>query len=117
MSDAKPSEAREHEFAEMVDSGETTADVLGFEDLKDVRLAITADLGRAPMLVRELLELKEDSVITLDRVAGEMTDVLVNGIHLGRGEVVVIADSLHIRLNEIAGLREEDVELGEGRHA
>ena len=70
------------------------------------------------MLVREVLELKRGSIVQLDKLAGEMTDIYVNGLHLARGEVVVIADVLHVRIGEIVGreeksFEEQDEESGE----
>jgi flagellar motor switch protein FliN/FliY len=50
---------------------------------------------------------KVGAVIQLDKLAGEMTDIYLNGLPLARGEVVVIGDSLHIRIGEILGAAEK----------
>jgi flagellar motor switch protein FliN/FliY len=71
------------------------------KDIYGVKLEMSADLGRCTMLVREVLELKRGSVLPLDKLAGEMTDIHINGIPFGRGEVVVLADTLHVRISEI----------------
>ena len=97
--------AREHAFEEVGPAG-APRDHLAIDDLRNVLLQITVELGQRTMLVRELLELKKGSVIALDKLAGEMTDVYVNGLFLARGEVVVIGDRLHVRIAEIVG--EED---------
>ena len=110
MSEAKSQDAHEHTFAEVVRSDSPPAEGLTVDDLRDVRLTVTADLGEASLLVREVLELKAGSVIPLDKLAGEMTDIYVNGIPLARGEVVVIADSLHVRIGEIIGAAPEEKE-------
>lgn len=86
---------------------------LDIDDLKDVRLTVTADLGKCRMLVREILDLKRGSVIQLDKLAGEMSDVCVNGLPLARGEVIVIADTLHIRIGEIIGAEEKRGDTGQ----
>ena len=78
-------------------------DRLSLHDLRNVRLNITADLGQCMMLVRDVLALKRGSVVALNKLAGEMTDLYANGIPLAKGEVVVIADSLHVRISEITG--------------
>lgn len=95
--------ASEHTFEEIVPTGEVPQRNLAIEDLSKVRLTITADLGSCSMLVREVLELKRGSVIQLSKLAGEMTDIQLNGLPLARGEVVVIGDSLHVRIGEIVG--------------
>ena len=56
--------------------------------LLDVPLRITVELGRAEMAVRDVLALGPGSVIELDRSAGEVLDVLVNGTLIAQGEVV-----------------------------
>lgn len=81
---------------------------LGIEDLRKVCLNVTADLGNCPLLVREVLELKRGSVLPLNKMAGEMADIYINGIPLAKGEVVVIGDSLHVRIAEIYGLSEKE---------
>jgi len=77
--------------------------LLKLEDLKHVRIHIAADLGSTSISVREVLQLKEGSVIPLDKLAGEMTEIYGNGRLIGRGEVVVIGDELHVRISEIVG--------------
>jgi len=69
--------------------------------LHDVELAVTAELGRTRMSVRDLLSLAPGSVVELDRAAGSPIDVLVNGTLIARGEVVVIDEEFGIRVTEI----------------
>lgn len=99
--------AQDHEFEEVDDSAEIGQKHLKLEDIKTVKLTITADLGKCSMLVRDILELKRGSIIQLDKLAGEMTDVYVNEKSLARGEVVVIADGLHVRIGELTGFEEQ----------
>jgi len=69
--------------------------------LASVPVEVTVEIGRARMTVGEALELREGSVITLDRVAGESVDLLVNGTRIGRGEVVVIDEQFGLRMTEV----------------
>lgn len=92
----------EHTFEELGPESEPPTN-LAIDDLKRVRLTISADLGSCDMLVREVLDLHRGSVVQLSKLAGEMTDVYVNGQPLAKGEVVVIGDTLHVRIGEIAG--------------
>ena len=62
---------------------------------------VTVELGRAVMQVRDLLSLRQGSIIELDRAAGAAVDVLVNGTLVARGEVVVIDDELGVRVTEL----------------
>jgi flagellar motor switch protein FliN len=92
---------------ELQDVGEAI-EHLRIEDIRKVKLPITADLGRCYLNVREVLELKPGSVLAMDKLAGEMADLYVGGIPLARGEVVVLGDTLHVRLAEIMGLDEDE---------
>jgi flagellar motor switch protein FliN/FliY len=67
----------------------------------DVPLQVTVVLGKTKKNIREILELGMGSVIVLDRLAGEMVDVLVNGKVFARGEVVVINDNYGVRITEL----------------
>ena len=69
----------------------------------DVPLEMTVVIGSTRILVQELLQLGQGSVIALDKLAGEQTDIYVNGIPLAKGEVVVIADALHVRVADVLG--------------
>ena len=69
--------------------------------LLDVPLQITVELGQARRTIRELLELGQGSILHLTRHAGEPVDVLVNGQHIARGEVVVIDENFGIRVTEV----------------
>ena len=74
---------------------------LSTDDLSEVHLTLSADLGRCTVLVREVIELRRGSVLPLDKLAGEMVDLMLNGVPFAKGEVVVIGDNLHVRIAEI----------------
>ncbi len=69
--------------------------------LAEVEMGVTAELGRCHMTVRELLSLTPGAIIDLDRAAGALVDVLVNGTLIARGEVVVIDEEFGIRISEL----------------
>jgi flagellar motor switch protein FliN/FliY len=67
----------------------------------DVPLAVSVELGRIRMTVRELLALGAGSVIELAKLAGEPLDVLINGRPVARGEAVMVNEKFGVRLTEI----------------
>ena len=67
----------------------------------DVVLNVSVELGRTRMTVRQVLDLDQDSVIELDRLAGEVVDVFVNEHLMARGEVVVVDDKFGVRISEL----------------
>jgi len=67
----------------------------------DIPLAITVELGRTKMLINDLLQLGQGSVIELTKLVGESLDVMVNDKPVAKGEVVVVNEKFGIRLTEI----------------
>jgi len=79
----------------------------GIDLLHDVDLHVTIELGRAQMLVEDVLRLGEGSVVELDKLAGDPVDVYVNQRLVARGEVLVLNDNFCIRISEIVADLEE----------
>jgi len=76
------------------------------EMLFDIPLQITAELGRTTMSIQEILKLSSGSIIELNKLAGEPSELLVNGKLIAKGEVVVVDESFGIRITEIIGPKE-----------
>jgi flagellar motor switch protein FliN/FliY len=92
-------------FQEAVGGGQQSASI---DLLRDVDLNVKIELGRARMLVEDVLKLGEGSIVELDKLAGDPVDVFVNDRLVARGEVLVLNDNFCVRVNEImAGVREE----------
>jgi flagellar motor switch protein FliN len=71
--------------------------------LSAVPVDLSVEIGRSRMTVGETLELRPGSIITLNRMAGEPVDLLVNGTSIARGEVVVIDEQFGLRVTEVLG--------------
>lgn len=67
----------------------------------DIPLEVSAELGRTKLLINELLQLGQGSVIELNKLAGEPLEIYVNGKLVARGEAVVINEKFGIRLTDI----------------
>lgn len=67
----------------------------------DVPLRVSVELGRTKMLVNDLLQLGQGSVIELDKMAGEPMEILVNDKLVALGEVVVINERFGVRLTDV----------------
>jgi len=74
---------------------------LTLQALEDVELDLRVELGRAELLIDEVLKLREGSVVPLDKLAGDPVDIFVNGRLIARGEVLVLNDSFCVRVAEI----------------
>src|SRR6185295_11068240 len=74
---------------------------INLHSLQDVELDLRIELGRTELLIEEVLELKEGSVVPLNKLAGDPVDILVNGRLIARGEVLVLNDNFCVRVAEI----------------
>ena len=71
------------------------------ERLFDVPVELAVEIGRTRMTIRETLALGPGSIVTLNRLAGEPVDLLVNGKPIARGEVVVLDEEFGLRVTEV----------------
>lgn len=67
----------------------------------DIPLELSVELGRATMILNDLLQLGQGSVVELNKLAGEPLEVLVNGRLVARGEVVVVNEKFGVRITDI----------------
>jgi flagellar motor switch protein FliN len=74
---------------------------LQLEDLGDIDLDISIELGRAEILIEDVLKLREGSVVSLDKLAGDPVDIVANGRLVARGELLVIDGKFGVRLSEV----------------
>ena len=69
----------------------------------DVPVELAVEVGRTTMTIRETLAITPGSIISLDRMAGEPVDLLVNGRRIARGEVVAVDEEFGLRITEVVG--------------
>jgi flagellar motor switch protein FliN/FliY len=95
-------EIKELEVPEFQDQGKTTQGATkDINFILDIPLEVTVVIGRTKILVQELLQLGQGSVVALEKLAGEPMEVYVNDRLIGRGEVVVVNERFGIRLTDI----------------
>jgi len=78
----------------------------------DIPLKVTVELGRTRMVVSELLNLGQGSVLELSKLAGEPMEVLVNNQLVARGSAVVVNEKFGVRLTDIISPTERVEQLG-----
>lgn len=69
----------------------------------DIPVTVSVELDRKRVRLREVLELRNESVIKMGRSAGENVDLLVEGRIVANGEIVVIEDTMGLRVTDLAG--------------
>lgn len=107
-SDVKNIDAQEFEY----ESQNPQAVQRDISFILDVPLELTVVIGRTKMLVQELLQLGQGSVVALEKAAGEPMEVYVNDKLIGKGEVVVVNEKLGIRITDITSPTERVRQLG-----
>lgn len=104
MAETNEQAAEEVNFEKFEDLNPDNGQPSGGRDidfLLDIPLEITVELGRTRMLIKDLLQLGQGSVVELDKLAGEPMEILINSKLVARGEVVVVNEKFGIRLTDI----------------
>jgi flagellar motor switch protein FliN/FliY len=69
--------------------------------LNDVSINLTIEVGRTQIKIRELLNLTKDSIIDLNKGAGEPVDIYANGRLISRGNIITANGKYCVRLTSI----------------
>ncbi len=80
--------------------------------LYDVPLQVSVEVGRARILLKDLLQMGEGYVVELDKLAGEPLDLYVNSRLIARGEAVKVGDKFGIKLTEVVSQTDRIENLG-----
>ena len=78
----------------------------------DIPLELSVELGRTRMLVNDLLQLGQGSIVELNKLAGEPLEILINHKLVARGEAVVVNEKFGVRLTDIVSPMERVKTLG-----
>ena len=70
--------------------------------LGDIPLKLEAVLDRRSMRMKEVSALQVGDVVPLQRSAGENIDIYVNDVLIGYGEIVIIENTMAIRVTDFA---------------
>lgn len=118
MSDAKDDLAEELDFNFSMEGDERPEAPVSDHEQPDnkrhlalfsrIPVTLTLEVASVEISLAELIHVNNDSVLELDKLAGEPLDVKVNGILFGKAEVVVVNDKYGLRIIEF-----NNKELGE----
>ena len=92
------------ELSDEIQAGDRAFNKMKVQNLDfilDIPLKVAVELGRSKVVIRDLLQIAQGSVIELDKLAGEPLEVYVNGKMIARGEVVTVGEKFGIRLADI----------------
>ncbi len=91
---------------------DSSAPVGNLDMILDIPITMSVELGRMKMLVKDLLQLGQGTVVELDKLAGEPMEILVNGKLIARGEAVVVNEKFGVKLTDIVSPTERISKLG-----
>jgi flagellar motor switch protein FliN/FliY len=94
-----------------LDGGGATPAPKNIDFILDIPMQVTVQVGSTKMVIRELLQLGQGSVIELEKLAGEPMEVLVNNKLVARGEVVVVNEKFGVRLTDVISAAERVQQL------
>ena len=86
-------------FAEL--GSETSAGKIDQKVLADIPVEATVELGKTRLSLREMVELSEGSIISLDKFFGDTLDIKVGGQVVAQGEVIAVDDNYGIRITKV----------------
>ena len=69
--------------------------------LNDIPVDVVIELGRKTLLIREVKELKENEVVTLDQTVDDPLDIRVGDKLIARGELVMVNNRVGLRITEM----------------
>jgi flagellar motor switch protein FliN/FliY len=72
-----------------------------FDLFARIPMRLSVEVGATSMTLAELIALKQDAVVELDRQTDDPLDILVNGTLIARGEIVTVEGRYGVRICEI----------------
>ncbi len=110
ISDVAAEEEKKKEEGEIETAEKIIPEVL--RSLLDIPLEISVEIGRTKMLLGDLLQITQGATIELDKQESEPVEILVNGRHIARGEIVLVGDKFGVRIIDIISPEERIKKLG-----
>jgi flagellar motor switch protein FliN/FliY len=98
-------------FSQLEDAGQTKP-AGNLDMIMDIPVVLSVELGRTKMLINDILQLGQGSIIELQKMAGEPMEILINEKLMARGEVVVVNETFGVRLTDIVSPMDRIKQLG-----
>lgn len=105
-----PVNIKQMEYEYYDDSEETElsdVQLTNLELIMSVPLEVSVEIGKTKKQIKQILEFSQGTIIELDKQAGALVDIIVNGQLIAKGEVVVVNDNFGVRIAEI--IKKDDI--------
>lgn len=100
MDGSEGPEMNDAEFQQFSES-EPNGNGANLDMLMDLEMPITIELGRTKLTIKNILQLRQGSIIELDKLSGDPVDVYINDRKFAEGEVVAVDENFGVRITEI----------------
>ncbi len=71
------------------------------ELIQNLKVRLSVSIGKCQLTVKELMDLKENSLLKLDKGTAEPVEIFLDGKLIARGGLIVVDDNFGVRINEI----------------
>ncbi|MEA1676130.1 flagellar motor switch protein FliN [Nitrospirillum sp. BR 11163] len=80
--------------------GQSMASSTELSAIYDTVVEVSVVLGTSTIRVRDLLKLGRGAIVELDRKIDDLSDIIVSGRTVGRGEVTIVEDKIAVTFRE-----------------
>lgn len=101
------------QFAPLLEGAKSPGTGKELTSMDDVNLQLIVELGKTNMKVRDILQIKPGVIISVDKLAGEHVDVVINDSSVAEAEVVVVDEKFAIRITDIVSKQEREERMND----
>ncbi|QCI19203.1 FliM/FliN family flagellar motor switch protein [Buchnera aphidicola] len=69
--------------------------------IDNILVNVTVELGTKKIKIKDILNIKKDSIISLDKSVDNLLNIFVNNCLIGQGEIVVVNNTYGIKISTI----------------
>ncbi|HOE91008.1 MAG TPA: FliM/FliN family flagellar motor switch protein [Candidatus Cloacimonadota bacterium] len=109
----EPVKVSRAQFSEFEEVRPSSGKNINIDVLLDVVLPVSVELGRKDMKIKEILEIGQGSVVELNKLAGDLVDLMINGKKFAVGEVMVADENYAVRIVSLVSREERIKSLGQ----
>ena len=99
-------------FAEIEEVMPSNSKNINLDNLLDIPLPVTVELGRKEMRIKDILDLGQGAIVELTKLAGDLVDLYINGKKFAVGEVMVVDENYAVRIVNLISREERIRSLG-----
>ena len=89
------------EIAELSEAAATTGDGIPDDALRDIKVRVWAELGRARLPLAQAVAIPSGAVVQLDRAADDPIELFVNGRLFAQGRLVIREDEWAVEIEQL----------------